>query len=205
MLTELSVKEFLSKTASDSPAPGGGSVSALCAAAGCALVQMVAGLTVGKKGCEAAWPEMEAMTAEMERRRETLLRAVDEDAEAFDRVMAAFGLPKASEEEKKARSAAIQAATREAALVPYRLAEAACGLLEFCQAAAERGNPNTASDAAVAAMLCRTAALGALYNVRINLSSLKDEAFKAEYAQKADALEKAAVAGEQKVLAAVRV
>lgn len=205
MLTDLSVSEFLKKTASADPAPGGGSISALCAAASCALIQMVAGLTVGKKGCEAAESEMKEIISAMEQKRAALLDAVDADAAAFDGVMAALRLPKATEEEKQARSAAVQAATKEAAMVPFRLAESACGLMELCGAVAERGNKNAASDAAVAAMLCRTAVMGALYNVRINLSSIKDEAFTLRYGKRAAELEAIVQFQEQKVLDAIQV
>lgn len=205
MLTDLTVSEFLEKTASAEPAPGGGSVSALCAAASCALIQMVAGLTVGKKDCLAAEEEMQEMLPAMEQKRAELLGMIDEDAAAFDKVMAALRMPKSTEEEKQLRSSAIQAATKEAAAVPLRLAESACGLMEFCGAVAERGNQNAASDAAVAAMLCRTAVLGALYNVRINLSSIRDRAFALRYEKRAAELEAIVQFQEQKVLNLIQV
>ncbi|MDO4553008.1 MAG: cyclodeaminase/cyclohydrolase family protein [Bacillota bacterium] len=204
MLKDLTVTEFMETLASDSPVPGGGSVAALCAATACDLVAMVASLTIGKKGYEEAWEEMTVLKEEMVEAGEKLLDSMDEDADSYARVVGCFKLPKETEEEKAARAAAIQEATREAALVPLGVAEAAAELFGPAAAVIARGNKNAASDGAVAAMMARTAVLSALYNVRINAVSLKDAALREELLEKADRLEKRAREQEGAILEQLR-
>lgn len=200
MLKDLTVTEFMETLASDSPVPGGGSVAALCGATACDLIAMVASLTIGKKGYEDAWDEMAALKEKMVETGKTFLDSMDEDAESYAKVVGCFKLPKDTEEEKAARAAAIQAATKEAALVPLSVAEAAAALFAPAALVISKGNKNAASDGAVAAMMARTAVLSALYNVRINAASLKDEAAKAQLEARAAKLEQQAIAGEAEVL-----
>jgi len=203
MLADLTVKDFLAQTASDAPVPGGGSISALCGATACALIEMVAGLTVGKKGYEEQTEKMTALMPEMVKARDELLEAIDKDADSFNEVMGCFKMPKATDEEKKARSAAIQEATKHAALVPLSVAEKTFAILDMAGEVILHGNKNALSDGAVAAMLCRTAVLGALYNVKINIASIKDEIFREELAAKVAKLEKEVCAKEQEILGQV--
>lgn len=177
MLMSLSVNDFVQRVASDQPAPGGGSVSALAAALGVALASMVFRLTIGKKKYAAVQQEMEQLLPRAEEVREQLQDLVNRDTVAFTEVMTAFGLPKESEEQKKIRSEAIQAATRQATLVPLemmRLCGSAAGLARI---AAEKGNTNSVSDAGVSALLIQAACAGAALNVYINLSALQDRGF----------------------------
>ncbi|MEX1274402.1 MAG: cyclodeaminase/cyclohydrolase family protein [Bacteroidota bacterium] len=177
MLTEKTVDEFLDELASDSPAPGGGSVAALAGATGAALTAMVCRLTIGKKKYAEVQEEMESILQEAEELRRELTRLVDEDTEAFNRVMAAFGLPKETTEQQERRAAAIQEATREATLVPLRVMKLVDRSLPLAVRVAEKGNKNSASDAGVAALMLQAACSGAALNVRTNLGSLKDESF----------------------------
>lgn len=157
--------------------PGGGSVAALSGALASALGAMVARLTVGKKNYEASWAEMERVAADLSAAREGFTADIDRDSEAYDRVFACFKMPKATDEEKAARSAAIQEATRQAALVPMEVARKAFALMPALAYVARNGNRNAVTDACVAMMSARNAVLGALLNVRINLGSLKDKEF----------------------------
>ena len=189
MLTELKVTDFLDKVAGSDPVPGGGSVAALSGALASALGAMVARLTVGKKNYEASWAEMERVAADLSAAREGFTADIDRDSEAYDRVFACFKMPKATDEEKAARSAAIQEATRQAALVPMEVARKAFALMPALAYVARNGNRNAVTDACVAMMCARTAVLGALLNVKINLSSIKDEAFVKAMAEEAARLE----------------
>lgn len=203
MLAELKLSELLEKTASSEPVPGGGSLSAMAAAAGAALAQMVAGLTAGREKYKAVAADMESLAEEAHRLREELLAAIDRDADAYGAVMAAFRLPRSNDEEKGLRSEAIQAATREAALVPLAVAEQAIAVMDLAGIAVRMGNPNAVTDGAVAAMLARSATLGALYNVKINLGGIEDADFAAKLGARADALASQARALEKEILAAV--
>ena len=182
MLTEKTVHEFLDELASNSPAPGGGSASALAGAVGAGLVSMVCRLTIGKKKYADVQAEMESVLQQSERLRAGMARLVDEDTEVFKEVMAAFGLPKETLEEQERRTAAIQAATKKATLVPLNLMRLTDEAIALAKIVAEKGNKNSASDAGVAALMLQTACSGAALNVRINLSSLKEEAFVQETA-----------------------
>lgn len=204
MLADLSIKDFLTKTASKDPVPGGGSISALCATLAAALTEMVADLTIGKKGYEALTPEMKGLAAEANRFREKLVQDIDGDSDAYADVLSAFQLPKGTDEEKARRAEAIQQALKTAALVPLGVAEDAFRILELAGKAIEKGNRNAVTDAAVAAMSARTAVLGAVYNVRINLSSIKDTDFVNELSEKVSLLEEGVKVKENELLSKVR-
>lgn len=173
-LVELLTQEFVEKVASEAPAPGGGSVSALAGALAAALCAMVARLTLGKEKYRDTWQEMEQVRDSADALMRRLLELVDEDTAAYNEVLSAFRLPKETPSEKAARQAAIQSATRKAAAVPMETLRNVAGLLAPAEAAVEKGNPHCLSDAGVAAHLVRAAASGAAYNVRINLSGLDD-------------------------------
>lgn len=200
MLTELTVKDFLNKVAGNDPVPGGGSVAALNGALASALGAMVANLTVGKKNYEDCSAEMEHIVADLSAAMDGFTADIDRDSEAYDRVFACFGMPKGTDEEKAARSAAIQEATRQAALVPMEVARKACALMPVLAYVAWSGNRNAVTDACVALMSARNAVLGALLNVRINLGSLKDKDFVAAMQAEADSLERKACEEEARLL-----
>ena len=203
-LKSLSVKEFIDKVTGNDPVPGGGSVSALNGSLAASLAAMVANLTVGRKKYAEVNDEMEQISARMTEQSTKLLADVDRDAEAYDRVFAAFKLPKETDEEKAVRKEAIQRETKYAAEVPMEVARTASELLPMIDAAARRGNSNAVTDATVAMMCARTAVIGALLNVRINLTSITDEAFVKTMTEEADRLEAAAVEAEQKLLEYVK-
>jgi formiminotransferase-cyclodeaminase len=203
-LQELSVKEFIDKVTGNDPVPGGGSVSALNGSLAASLAAMVANLTVGRKKYAEVNDEMEQISARMTEQSAKLLADVDRDAEAYDRVFAAFKLPKETDEEKAVRKEAIQRETKYAAEVPMEVARTASELLPMIDAAARRGNSNAVTDATVAMMCARTAVIGALLNVRINLTSITDEAFVKTMTEEADRLEAAAVEAEHKLLEYVK-
>lgn len=200
MLADLTIKGFLAETAGSAPVPGGGSISALNGAIATALTEMVANLTVGKKKYEEVEGQMKTIAVEAALIRQRLVGYIDKDSEAYDRVFAAFKLPKETEEEKAVRSQVIQDATKEAALVPMQVAEEVSSVMETIIYVAKKGNQNAVTDACVAMMAARTCVLGALLNVRINLSSIKDEAFVKRMKEKADHMEAEAIRIEQKLL-----
>lgn len=200
MLADLTIKGFLAETAGSEPVPGGGSISALNGAIATALTEMVANLTIGKKKYEEVEGQMKTIAIEASLIRQRLVAYIDKDSEAYDRVFAAFRLPKETEEEKATRSQVIQEATKEAALVPLQVAEEVVSVMETIIYVAHKGNQNAVTDACVAMMTARTCVLGALLNVRINLSSIKDEAFVRRMTEKADYMEAEAIRIEQKLL-----
>lgn len=173
-LADLTVKAFAEETSRESPAPGGGTIAAYMGALGAALGTMVANLAAHKAGWDDQWNSFSIVADKGQQLLDELLHLVDEDTEAFQRIMAAFGLPKGSEAEKSARSEAIQQATLYAAEVPLRTMKAAIKVFPLCRDMAERGNPASVSDAGVGALAARAAVLGAGLNVRINAASLKD-------------------------------
>jgi formiminotetrahydrofolate cyclodeaminase len=199
-LSELPVKEFLLVTAGDDPVPGGGSISALCGALSAALGQMVTNLTIGKKKYADVEESMKEMAAVFNTCLDDFARDIDKDSEAYNAVFSAFKLPKETEEEKALRTQKIQEATTIAAEVPMQIAQKACKLMDFVGIVAKTGNQNAVTDACVAMMCARTAVLGALLNVRINLTSLHDTEYVAKAKHEADALEKSAIEKEQKLL-----
>ena len=200
LLSELPVKEFLLVTAGDDPVPGGGSVSALCGALSAALGQMVTNLTIGRKKYAEYEESMKEMAAVFNSYLDEFAKDIDKDSDAYDAVFSAYKLPKETEEEKAVRSQKIQEATKIAAEVPLQVAQKAGKLMDFISMVAKTGNQNAVTDACVAMMCARTAVLGALLNVRINLSSLKDEEYVAQLKAEADHLEATAVEKEQQLL-----
>lgn len=200
MLADLTVKDFLDKVAGNDPVPGGGSIAALGGALASALATMVTRLTIGKKGYEASEEVMQHAQTITTRFQKEFIALIDKDSEAYDEVFACFKLPKATDEEKAARSAAIQEATKYAALVPMQVARNAYELMSVIADVARLGNRNAVTDACVAMMSARTAVLGALLNVRINLGSIKDKTFADELQREADVLERLACEREKEVL-----
>lgn len=176
-LVDMSCRAFADETASESPAPGGGSISAYLGALGASLAAMVANLSSHKAGWDDRWEEFSDWAVKGQEIKEDLLRLVDEDTESFNMVMAAFGLPKGSDEEKAARTAAIQSATKYATEVPFRTMQRSFDAFEVIKAMAVEGNPNSVSDAGVGALCARSAVMGAYLNVKINASGLKDREF----------------------------
>ena len=177
MLTEKTVTKFIDELASNSPAPGGGSVAALAGSLGTALTSMVCNLTIGKKKYIDVEHEMKSIVLKSEELRRTFATLIDQDTDAFNKVMEAFGLPKESENQKALRTAAIQAATKEAALVPLRVMKHVVDGLALAKIVAEKGNANSISDAGVSALMLHAAAEGATLNVQINLNSITDQEF----------------------------
>jgi glutamate formiminotransferase/formiminotetrahydrofolate cyclodeaminase len=202
-LVGMTLSAFADETASESPAPGGGSIAAYAGALGAALGAMVANLSSHKRGWDARWREFSDWAERGQRHKETLLRLVDEDTRAFSRVMAALGLPKDTPEEQAARSAAIEEATRYATEIPFRVMETAFAAMEVIRAMAETGLRSSASDAGVGGLCARTAVLGAGLNVKTNAAQLKDRAFAEDLLARAANLEQRAQALEAEILAIV--
>ncbi len=187
-LISLSTKGFIDEVSTESPAPGGGSVAALAGSLAAALSAMVANLTVGKKGYEGVWPEMCDLAEQAQQVKDRLARAVDDDTQAFNDLMEAMRLPKATEEQRRSREAAMERGYQKAAAVPLETARACLEALRLAQQVAERGNVNSSSDAGVAALMARAGVEGAALNVLINLPSIKDEDFKKRHRQLAEEL-----------------
>jgi len=176
-LASKTIKGFLSETASSSPAPGGGSVAALSGALGTALSSMVCNLTIGKEKYKDVEDEIKKVLTKSEKIRKELTILIDEDTEAFNDVMKAFKMPKETDEQKRKRSNAIQQGYKTAAAVPLKTAETCEKILDIAVVLAEIGNQNSITDAAVSALMAKAGVQGAILNVRINLGSIKDEAF----------------------------
>ncbi|MBS1685599.1 MAG: glutamate formimidoyltransferase [Bacteroidetes bacterium] len=179
-LINMKLNAFADETASESPAPGGGSISAYVGALGISLGTMVANLSSHKKSWDDRWKEFSDWAEKGQQYKDKLLALVDEDTRAFNKIMDAFGLPKATDEEKKSRKQAIQDATRYAIEVPYRVMQLSYDSMAVIKAMAETGNPNSASDAGVGALCARTAVYGAYLNVKINAAGLDDKAYAEE-------------------------
>lgn len=201
MLAEQSILNYLERTASADPVPGGGSAAALCGALAAALIEMTARLTLDRKGFEAVRAEMEAIAEKAARLRSRLAEEIERDADAYRRVLAALRLPKGTPEERAARSDAIQQATRQAAEVPLGVAQAALELLELGAAVIARGNPNASSDGAAGVFAARAAARAAAGNVRINARALEQASLQDELLAAAARIEARADAGEAEALA----
>lgn len=202
-LVRMSVKDFARETASESPAPGGGSVSAAMGAFGAALATMVANLSAHKRGWDERWKEFSDVAEKGQEVMEELLSLVDEDTAAFNAIMDAYGLPKGTEQEKARRTAAIQEATLYAAQVPLRTMEAALKALPLALEMAQKGNPASASDSGVAALAAVAAIRGARLNVRINCAGLQDKNASLPLIQRSDAIVAEALKLESQILAAV--
>ncbi len=202
-LIDMSLSGFSNETLSESPAPGGGSVSAYVGALGAALGSMVANLSAHKRGWDERWEEFSDWAEKGKMAHDRLLKLVDEDTAAFNAIMDAFSLPKNSDQEKKNRSAAIQAATKHAIEVPFDVMQTAYQSLEVIQKMAEIGNPNSLSDAGVGALCARTAVYGAYLNVRINAGGLADKVFAEDILEKASQLLQKAIRKEAEILGLV--
>jgi glutamate formiminotransferase/formiminotetrahydrofolate cyclodeaminase len=196
----MTVKGFAEETASESPAPGGGSVAAVMGAFGAALSTMVANLSAGKRGWDDRWEEFSQWADKGQKVLAKMLELVDEDTRSFDGIMAAMGLPKGTPEEKEARRKAIEAATLRAAQVPLETMKTAMEVFPIAEAMARDGNPNSASDAGVGALAARAAVRGAFLNVKINAEGLEDKAAAAELIEEGEAMVVAAERFETEIL-----
>ena len=176
-LIDLSIKNFAYETSSESPAPGGGSISAYCGAMGAALATMVANLSANKRGWDDKWEEYSNWAEKGLAYQKQLLELVDEDTKAFNMIMDAFKLPKESTSEKEKRNNAIQEATKNAILTPFKVMEVALESMDVIKKMAEIGNPNSITDACVAGLCARTSIRGAFLNVQINCLDYNDKSF----------------------------
>jgi glutamate formiminotransferase/formiminotetrahydrofolate cyclodeaminase len=199
-LVSMSLVEFADETASESPAPGGGSISAYVGSLGASLAGMVANLSSHKKGWDDRWEEFSNWAEKAQVYKDELIRLVDLDTTAFNRIMESFGLPKSTPEEKAARDKAIQDATKYAIEIPFKVMQAALNSMEVIKAMVEIGNPNSVTDAGVAALCARTAVLGAFMNVKINASGYKDKDFVTDIIAKGNDIEHKAIALEAEVI-----
>jgi glutamate formiminotransferase/formiminotetrahydrofolate cyclodeaminase len=199
-LAGLSVEGFADETASESPAPGGGSVSAAVGALGVSLATMVANLSSHKRGWDDRWEEFSKWAEKGQAIKKELLYLVDEDTRAFNRIMSAFGMPKGSPEEKAARHQAIQDATRYAIEIPFQVMLKAFESMEVIEAMVDKGNPTSVTDAGVGALCARTAVMGAYLNVKVNSADLEDKAWVEEVLQDGAEIVEAAVKNEKAIL-----
>ncbi len=199
-LVRMSVKDFMEETASESPAPGGGSISACMGSLGMALGTMVANLSSHKRGWEERWEEFSDWADRGKVIQEELLTLVDEDTMAFNKIMDAFALPKNTEDEQRLRKAAIEEATKNAILVPYRVMQTATRAMDVLRAMAESGNPNSVSDAGVGALAIRSSVMGAFLNVKINAGNLEDKTFIDKILKEAKKLEESVCRKEAEIL-----
>jgi glutamate formiminotransferase/formiminotetrahydrofolate cyclodeaminase len=199
-LINLKLVDFADETASESPAPGGGSIAAYIGALGVSLATMVANLSAHKKGWDDRWQEFSDWAEKGQQYKNELMKLVDADTQAFNQIMNAFALPKASEQEKATRTNAIQHATRNAIAIPLKVMELACASMQVIQAMAETGNPNSVSDAGVGALCARSAVMGAYMNVRINAASYDDKEFVEEIIKRGAGIQQQAIAMESAIL-----
>jgi glutamate formiminotransferase/formiminotetrahydrofolate cyclodeaminase len=199
-LIKMDLKSFMNETASESPAPGGGSVAAYIGALGVALGTMVANLSAHKRGWDERWKEFSDWAGRGKEIQNTLLKLVDEDTLAFNAIMEAFGLPKKTDSEKVYRNTAIQEATRSAIMVPFRVMETAYSAFPLIKAMAETGNPNSVSDAGVGALAIRACIRGAFLNVKINASGFTDKEYAAGILSRANDIERKAEREELEII-----
>ncbi len=202
-LIDLSLTAFADETASESPAPGGGSISAYVGSLGISLATMVANLSSHKVGWDDRWETFSQWAEKGQHYKDQLLKLVDEDTQAFNKIMDAFGLPKSNDNEKAIRNDAIQAATKNAIEVPFKVMNLAYESMQVIKAMAEIGNPNSVSDAGVGALCARAAVLGAFMNVRINAVDYQDKSFTSSILQKGQEMEADAIQLEKEILAIV--
>ena len=202
-LIDMTCRAFADETASESPAPGGGSISAYMGALGAALATMVANLSSHKAGWDDRWEEFSDWAVKGQQIKDDLLSLVDEDTNAFNMVMDAFGLPKTTDEEKTARSAAIQEATKYATEVPFKTMQRSLDAFEIVKAMAEHGNPNSVSDAGVGALCARSAVMGAFLNVKINAAGLKDRSYAGDMIKRGAEIEQSAIRLEGEIMSIV--
>lgn len=199
-LLNMNLKQFANETASESPAPGGGSIAAYVGALGISLGTMVANLSSHKKGWDERWVEFSDWAEKGQQLKDKLLKLVDEDTRAFNKIMDAFGLPKTTDADKAARKHTIQQATKYAIDVPLKVMELSHSTLEIIKAMAETGNPNSVSDAGVGALCVRTAVYGAYLNVKINASGYDDKQYVANVLMQANTLLQETIAAEAEIL-----
>jgi len=202
-LVDMTCTDFANETASESPAPGGGSVSAYLAVLGVALGTMVANLSSHKAGWDERWEEFSDWAEKGQKLKDELLFLVDEDTRSFNKIMDAFSLPKGTPEEKTTRTAAIQEATKYAIEVPFKTMEKAFETMAIIQAMIKTGNPNSVTDAGVGAICARSAVAGAFLNVKVNASGLNDKTFVKEILEKGEEIEAKAKSKESELLALV--
>lgn len=202
-LVRLTIEGFANETASESPAPGGGSVAATLGALGISLATMVANLSAHKAGWDERWEEFSDWAEKGQKLKDELLFLVDEDTRAFNRIMDAFGLPKGTHDEKTARTHAIQEATRYAIDIPYKVMQRSFESLAIIKAMAETGNPNSVSDAGVGALCARSAVMGAFLNMKINASNLEDKSYVEKIIAEGAELENKTLALEKEILTIV--
>jgi glutamate formiminotransferase/formiminotetrahydrofolate cyclodeaminase len=203
-LVKKTLSDFADETASESPAPGGGSIAAYAGALGASLATMVANLSAHKKGWDDRWKEFSGWAEKGQGYKDEMIRLVDADTLAFNAIMAAFGMPKGNEAEKALRHQAIQQATRTAIEVPFRVMEVAFASLEVIKAMAVDGNPNSVSDAGVGALCARAGVLGAFMNVRINASGYEDKNFVGEIIAKGKDIAEKTIRAEAEILRIVQ-
>ncbi len=199
-LVSMDLTAFANETASESPAPGGGSISAYAGALGVSLATMVANLSSHKRGWDDRWEEFSEWAEKGQKIKDELLFLVDEDTNAFNKIMDAFGLPKGTDEEKFARKQAIEEASKYAIEIPFKVMQKSFESMEIIKAMAEFGNPNSVSDAGVGALCARTAVMGAYLNVKINAGGLEDKTFVDEKLKTGAAIEQKTIAMEQEIL-----
>ncbi len=204
MLVDLKVNEFVAEVASSNPAPGGGSVSALAGSLAAGLVNMVVNLTVGKEKYQEHESELKELKAEAEKLQAKLLHYVDEDTKSFNDVMEAFKMPKDTDEQKAARSKAIQDGMKKAAELPLEVAKCCLEALKFSETVVEKGNSNCLSDGGVGCLMAVAGLKGAIFNVQINLGSIKDEEYKQSIEAKIKELEEEAEKISQRVIEKVK-
>jgi glutamate formiminotransferase/formiminotetrahydrofolate cyclodeaminase len=199
-LIDMNLRAFMNETASESPAPGGGSISSYMGALGAALGTMVANLSAHKRGWDDKWEEFSGWAEKGKELQNSLLDLVDEDTEAFNKILEAFGLPKKSEEEKAVRNLAIQEATKHATMIPFQVMETSFKGFELIRAMVETGNPNSVTDAGVGALALCSCIRGACLNVKINSAGLNDNDFAKAIIGKAHTIESMAIAEEKEIL-----
>ena len=203
MLFDKTIKDFVEETASSSPTPGGGSVAAFEAANAAALISMVANLTIGKSGYEEVQEEMKKIVVKTEDYRTKFLELMHKDASSFDEAMKAFRLPKNTEEEKRYRSQKIQEGYQHATIVPFEVGKTVYELFDLAETVIENGNQNAVTDGLIAVMQTRTALHSAFYNVKINLSQIKDSDFVESMRKEMATLEQQADRREEEIRAKV--
>ena len=199
-LVNMTLSDFANETASESPAPGGGSIAAYVGALGVSLATMVANLSSHKKGWDERWEEFSNWAEKGEKIKNELVNLVDADTKAFNKIMEAFGLPKSTDDEKNTRTNAIQEATKFAIEIPFQVMTASYNSMEVIKAMAEIGNPNSVSDAGVGALCARSAVMGAFMNVRINTNGYNDKVYVAETLKRGKEIENKAIALEEEIL-----
>lgn len=199
----MKLNAFLDKTASSDPVPGGGSISALAAASATGLVEMVANLTASGKGSDTTKTEMKEISVKAAAFRVKLSGCIDRDSKAYNQVISSYKMPKNNETETKARTRAIQAALKHAAEVPLQVASETLKFMTLTEIVLKKGNPNAVTDGLVAVMMARTAILGALYNVKINLKSITDASYVSKLSAQVKEMEETALKKEKNLLALV--